>query len=101
MLYLHSQLKIYQQRPTPIPLIWAVRYNPATYEAEDGFPEIEYVPPSGPVPAHGIIHGPEGDIVVNPGEYIVANPAVEGIYPTYGFYGAYPWYEFEAQYEPK
>jgi hypothetical protein len=94
-------LTIYQQRPTPIPLIWAVRYNPATYEAEDGLPEIEYVPPAWPVPGYGIIHGPEGDIAVSEGDYITVTPGVEGAYPTYGFGGAYPWYEFDANYEPR
>ena len=93
-------MKIYQQRPTPIPLIWAVQYNPETYVSVGGSPVIEYVPASGGVPAHGIIHGLEGDIVVSRGQYITVSPGVEGAYPTYGFGGAYPWYEFEANYQP-
>jgi hypothetical protein len=44
------------------------------------------------VPAHGLFHGAEGDIVVNVGDYIMVNPAT-------GEIGASSWYALAGGYE--
>lgn len=92
---------VYKERPTVLTLVQAQRYDKETYRSGNGFPTIEYVKAVGEVPAHGLIHGTEGDFVVNILDYVSIAPGVEGAYPLYGFTGVYPWYQFEAQYEPE
>jgi hypothetical protein len=83
------------KRDEPIRVVVAQRWTKGTYQREFGgwtFPDIEYVPRVGAVPAHGIFHGPEGDVVINHGDYI-------RVYPESGLVGAQSWYSFVANYE--
>jgi len=56
------------------------------------WPAIDLVPASGSVPSHGLFHGPEGDIVINHGDYISLRPAT-------GRVSASSWYNFVGFYE--
>lgn len=81
----------FNQRPTPLLFVRAVSYIPGRYQPTDGLPVIELVAASGPTPAHGVYHGPGGDIVVNIGDKVSVTPT--------GDVGITTWYDFESNYE--
>lgn len=90
----------FQQRPESLTVLLAQvwdRRSGVTIPYRTNFrgyawPVIEYVPAAGEVPAHGILHGAEGDIVVNNGDYITLHPAT-------GEVAASSWYAFVGGYE--
>jgi len=86
---------ILSQRTTPLTVRITQRWRPGTYQTSfQGytFPEITSVPRSGSVPQHGLYHGPEGDIVLQVGDYIILQPAT-------GAFAATSWYEAIGFYE--
>lgn len=85
----------FNQRTTPAPVFAGQRWIPGRYnQTFQGFtwPAIDYVPPGGGLPAHGVFHGAEGDIIVSVGDYIVLRP-------SNGAVSASSWYNFVGYYE--
>ena len=62
------------------PVVTVRRWKPQRWVASNGWPEIETVWTDGVTPTHGIIHGPEGDIVVNVGEFVAKTGASYAVY---------------------
>jgi hypothetical protein len=78
----------YKQRPSPVTVVAAARWFPQSNVAG-----VTLVPAVGDVPAHGLIHGNEGDTVVNQGDFVIINE-------TTGATTAQAPYTFIANYEP-
>lgn len=87
-----DNVMVFKKRAAAVVAVAAQKYlGPKLYRPAGGFPAIEFVPGSGVVPDHGVFHGPGGDIVVNMGDWIVADGR--------GGYAPYAWYNFHEKYE--
>lgn len=82
-------------REAPITVLvsqkWSLSAYKMTYQGAT-FPVIDHVPAAPGVPAHGLLHGAEGDVVVNVGDIITVNPAT-------GDVAASSWYALLGGYE--
>lgn len=88
-------MAIVNPREAPFTVRVAQKWGVSTYKKFfEGwqFPDIELVPAAPGVPAHGLLHGPEGATAVSVGDYIVVRP-------SNGAASASSWYAFVGFYE--